>query len=188
MKILKNCLSLFLSFFKISAFTLGGGYVIVPLIRKEFCDKRGLISEDDMLDIIAMAQSTPGAVAVNTSALVGKRLGGAPGVIAALLGAILPPFIIISVISYFYALFINNTVVANVLLGMRAGVTAVIADAVVTMAAPFVKSKRIVSVILVAAAFAAVYFFKVNPIFVILGGIITGILEMLITRGRRKEK
>ncbi|MBO4792603.1 MAG: chromate transporter [Clostridia bacterium] len=141
-----------------------------------------------MLDLIAIAQSAPGAVAINTSALVGKRLGGALGVFAALLGAVLPPFIIISVISFFYALFIENRIVANVLLGMRAGVTAVIADAVITMAAPFVKNKKIVSVLLVAAAFVSIFFFGVNPVFVILGGILTGIVLMLITKGRRKEK
>ena len=139
MKKLKNCLSLFLSFFKISAFTIGGGYVIVPLIRKEFCDKRGLISEDDMLDIVAMAQASPGAVAINTSALVGKRLGGVWGVVSALLGAVLPPLIILTVISYFYGVFIENRIVANFLLGMRAGVTAVIA---IVASAPFIEPTR----------------------------------------------
>ncbi len=189
---LKFLFKLFLIFFKISAFTIGGGYVIVPLIQKEFSEKRKLIEPEEMMDIIALAQASPGAVAINTSALVGKRLAGYKGVLAALFGAVLPPFLCLVIVSFFYTLFISNEIVANVLLGMRAGVTAVIIDAVITMALPVFKKKaslwfKILSFTVLPLSFVSVFFFKINPIFIIVFSVLLGIIMLKIEEGGKKK-
>ena len=94
-------LKLFWSTLYLSAFTFGGGYVIVSLMKKKFVDELGWIDEEEMLDLVAIAQSTPGAIAVNGAIVVGYKLEGIIGVIAAIAGTIIPPFVIISVISFF---------------------------------------------------------------------------------------
>ncbi|MDD3693746.1 MAG: chromate transporter, partial [Oscillospiraceae bacterium] len=104
-------LKLFWSTFTLSAFTIGGGYVIVPLMRQKFVQKYNWLSEAEMLDITAIAQSSPGAIAVNASILVGYKLAGIPGAIMTIIGTILPPLVIISVISVFYLAFKENEIV-----------------------------------------------------------------------------
>ncbi|HEX3040092.1 MAG TPA: chromate transporter, partial [Caproiciproducens sp.] len=93
---------LFLSTFSVSAFTFGGGYVIVPLMKKKFVDELRWINEDEMLDIVAISQTLPGPMVVDASVLVGYRLAGPAGAAVALLSTLLPPFAILSVISMFY--------------------------------------------------------------------------------------
>jgi len=129
-KNLRLYLTLFFSTFSLSAFTFGGGYVIVPLMKKRFVDRLHWLEEEEMLNLITLAQSSPGAVAVNASVLVGRRIAGLPGMLIATLGTVLPPFIILSVVSLFYTAFRDNAVVNAVLKGMQAGVAAVIADVV----------------------------------------------------------
>ena len=115
----KNLLwKLFVSTFYISAFTFGGGYVIVSLMKKKFVDEYHWIEEDEMLDLVAIAQSSPGAIAVNGAIVVGFKLAGLPGTLVVILGTIIPPFLIISVISIFYAAFRDNFVISRLLLGM----------------------------------------------------------------------
>ena len=109
---------LFFSTFYLSAFTFGGGYVIVPLMRKRFVEQYHWIDEQEMLDLIAIAQSSPGAMAVNASILVGYRLAGLPGALLTVAGTILPPLIIISLVSLAYQAFRENTVVNLLLKGM----------------------------------------------------------------------
>ena len=121
---------LFTSTFYLSAFTFGGGYVIIPLMKKKFVDDLQWIEKDEMLNFAAIAQSSPGAVAVNAAILLGYRIAGIPGALVTILGTVLPPLLILSVISFFYAAFRDNAVVNAVLKGMQAGVTAVIADVV----------------------------------------------------------
>ena len=106
-------LKLFWSTLYLSAFTFGGGYVIVSLMKKKFVDELGWIDEEEMLDLVAIAQSTPGAIAVNGAIVVGYKLEGIIGVIAAITGTIIPPFVIISVISFFYELFASNLCAAG---------------------------------------------------------------------------
>ena len=101
---------LFLSTFKLSACTFGGGFVIVPLMKKRFVEELGWIGEDEMLDMIAIAQSSPGAIAVNASILVGYHVAGFPGAMITVLGTVLPPLIIISIISLFYQTFRDNAI------------------------------------------------------------------------------
>ena len=127
--------TLFWSTFQLSAFTFGGGFVIIPLMRKKFVHHLKWIEEEEMLDLTAIAQSCPGAIAVNASILVGYRVAGVPGALITMLGTVLPPLIIISIISLFYAAFRDNAVVSMVMSGMLAGVAAVICDVVLTMGA-----------------------------------------------------
>ena len=114
--------TLFASTFMLSAVTFGGGYVIVPLLKRKFVDELHWIDEQEMLDMVAIAQSSPGPLAVNASIIIGYRMAGVPGALLTALGTVLPPLVIISVISAFYAAFRDNRIVSLVLKGMQAGV------------------------------------------------------------------
>ena len=120
----KMLLKLFLSTLYLSAFTFGGGYVIVSLMKKKFVDECGWIKEEEMLDLIAIAQSAPGPMAVNGAIVVGYKLAGLTGALVSILGTILPPFIIISIVSVCYEAFRDNYFVSQMLEGMQAGVGA----------------------------------------------------------------
>ena len=159
---------LFFSTFKLSACTFGGGFVIIPLMRKEFVEKLGWIEEDEMLDLSAIAQSAPGAIAVNASILVGYHVAGFPGAMLTVLGTVLPPLIIISIISMFYKAFRDNAIVNMAMTGMLCGVAAVICDVVINMAKTIFQKKRILPVIVMLGSFVAVRFFSVNIIVIIL--------------------
>ncbi|NLX64038.1 MAG: chromate transporter, partial [Clostridiaceae bacterium] len=156
---------LFTSTFSLSAFTFGGGYVIIPLMKKKFVDDLKWIHEDEMLNLIAIAQSSPGAVAVNAAILLGYRVAGILGALITILGTVLPPFITISVISVFYTTFRDNTAVNAILKGMQAGVAAVIANAVLDLGRNVLKKKEIVSVIIMGGSFIATYILKINVIY-----------------------
>lgn len=119
----------------LSTFTFGGGYVIVTLMKNKFVDELHWIDEEEMLDLVAIAQSSPGAIAVNGAIVVGYKLAGLPGVLLSILGAILPPMIILSAISFFYDAFRSNLIVGTMLKGMQSGVAAVIASVVLIWAA-----------------------------------------------------
>ena len=121
---------LFVSTLYLSAFTFGGGYVIVTLMKEKFVDELHWMEEDEMLDLIAIAQSAPGAIAVNGAIVVGDKLAGLLGALVAIVATIIPPIVIISVISYFYELFRDNFIVSKLLAGMQTGVGAVIASVV----------------------------------------------------------
>ena len=176
---------LFLSTLCLSAFTFGGGYVIVSLMKKRFVDEYHWIEEPEMLDLIAIAQSSPGAIAVNGAIVVGYQLAGLAGVLVAILATILPPFVIISVISLFYQAFRSNVYVSRVLAGMQAGVGAVIASVVWDMGSDIVKKKSVPSVVIMIAAFLAACVFKVNVIFIILACILIGVARTLLA-GRKR--
>lgn len=164
----KKLWKLFISTFYLSAFTFGGGYVIVTLMKKKFVDEYHWIEEEEMLDLVAIAQSSPGAIAVNGAIVVGYKLAGIWGVLVSILGTILPPFLIISVISVFYAVFAGNTYIQMLLDGMQCGVAAVIAVVVYDMGRGVVSGGNIGSIVIMIAAFAVTYFFEVNVIFVVL--------------------
>ncbi|MPM61747.1 hypothetical protein SDC9_108607 [bioreactor metagenome] len=184
---LKFYLSLFYYTFKLSAFTFGGGYVIVPLMKKQFVEKLGWIDEKEMLDFIAIAQSTPGAMAVNTSILIGYHLASIPGALITLLGTVTPPLIIITVISFFYEAFSSNKIVANVLHGMQSGVCAVIIDAVIGMGRNVVKLKKAVPILIMIFSFIAVVAFKINVIIIIIACALIGLANMFITRKKEQR-
>ena len=178
---------LFISTLYLSAFTFGGGYVIVTLMKEKFVDQLHWIEEDEMLDLIAIAQSAPGAIAVNGSIVVGYKLAGLLGALTAILATIIPPFVIISVISYFYELFRDNFVVSQVLAGMQAGVGAVIASVVWDMGGGVVKQKDPVSLVIMAAAFLAACVFRVNVVYIILTCIAIGIIRTVIRERKGKK-
>ena len=177
---------IFISTFTLSAFTFGGGYVIVPLMQKKFVNQYGWIDETEMLDMVAIAQSAPGPIAVNASIIIGYRLGGVLGAMVSMLGTVLPPFVIIAIISFFYQAFRDNYVVATVMRGMQAGVAAVIVDAVIKMAVDVGKEKSVLSYIIMFAAFIVAYFFNVNVVFVILACAAVGIIATAIREKRNK--
>ena len=178
---------LFLSTLYLSAFTFGGGYVIVTLMKQKFVDELHWIEEDEMLDLVAIAQSAPGAIAVNGAIVVGYKLAGIVGALVAILATIIPPFLIISVISYFYEIFRDNFIVSKLLAGMQAGVGAVIASVVWDMGGGVVKQKSAASIVIMLAAFVAACVFRVNVVYIILTCIAIGVIRTLIA-GRRKKK
>lgn len=178
-------LTLFLSMLKISACTFGGGFVIVTFMRRKFVEELHWIDETEMLDMIALAQSSPGAIAVNASILVGWKTGGLAGMIAAVLGTIIPPMVILGVISVFYQAFATNRYVALVLQGMQCAVAAVILDVAISLGQKTVKEGSAVHVAVMLAAFLATFFFHVNVVLIILLAIVVGIVQWVVS-GRGK--
>ena len=181
---LKTLLKLFTSTLYISAFTFGGGFVIVTFMKKKFVDALHWIDEKEMLDITALAQSAPGAIAVNAAILVGWNVAGLPGMIVAVLGTIIPPMVIIGVISLFYTAFAANKYVALVLKGMQAGVAAVILDVVCGLGLKVIKTKQGINYLVMVAAFVATFFFDLNVIFVIVAALVIGVVKALIIHKR----
>jgi chromate transporter len=167
-KDLKFYWNLFLSTFTLSAFTFGGGYVIVPLMQKKFVKDLKWIEEEEMLDLVAIGQSAPGVIAVNTSILVGYRVAGIPGAFVAIFGTVLPPLITITVISYFYIAFRENKIIKALLTGMQAGVAAIIVDVVISMASNIIKNKFVLPIIVMVAAFVTAVLTNINIVFILL--------------------
>ena len=195
----KTLLKLFTSTLYISAFTFGGGFVIITFMKKKFVDEYHWIEENEMLDLAALAQSSPGAIAVNAAILVGWRMGGFPGMLTAVFGTIIPPMALLSVISFFYAAFAANPYIALLLKGMQAGVAAVILDVVCGLGKGVLKNKDIVLtgvqtcalpiyMIVMAAAFLATFVWGVNVIYIILAAAFAGICTELWKRKGGKER
>ena len=178
---------IFISTLYLSAFTFGGGYVIVSLMKKKFVDEYHWIEENEMLDLVAIAQSAPGAIAVNGAIVVGYKLAGMAGVMAAISGTVIPPFLILSVLSVFYQTFRSNYVVSQMLEGMQAGVGAVIASVVFDMGKPIIKEKDILSMLIHAGAFLASYMWDVNVVFIILFCGVLGVCRTLSGKRSRKK-
>lgn len=170
---------LFTSTFSISAFTFGGGYVIIPLMRKKFVEQFHWIEEEEMLDLTAIAQSAPGAIAINASILVGYRLAGFWGAMVTVAGTILPPLIILSVVSLAYAAFQSSLIVKLLLRGMQAGVAAVIADVTITMGWDILKRKKPLPILIMLGSFLAACVFNVNVMLIILVCAIIGLLATI---------
>lgn len=177
-------IKLFLSTFQLSACTFGGGFVIIPLMQKKFVDELHWIEEQEMMDLTAIAQSTPGAIAVNASILVGYHVAGVFGALITVLGTVLPPLIIISVISFFYTAFRGNAIVNMAMTGMLAGVAAVICDVVITMGKSIFRKKRVLPIIVLFASFVVVRFLKINIILIILICAVIGAVDTLYS-GRK---
>lgn len=180
--------SLFFSTLYISAFTFGGGFVIVTFMKRKFVDELHWIDEQEMLDMTALAQSSPGAIAVNAAILVGWRVEGLAGMIVAVVGTIIPPMVILSVISCFYAAFAANPYVALVLKGMQAGVAAVILDVVCGLGAGVLKTKSPLYIGLMVLAFVANFFLDVNVILIILAAAVFGVARALLRHGKGSPK
>ena len=180
--------TLFKSMFMLSACTFGGGFVIVSLMKKKFVEELGWLEEDEMLDITALTQSAPGPLPVNASVIIGYRMAGIVGSLVAILGTILPPMLIISLISVFYTQFRTNTYIAIALQVMRAGVAAVIFDVVWNLTANVCKTKRILYIGMMIVSFIAVCLFKVNAMVIILTCLTIGIIDLLISLRKHTDE
>ena len=169
----KRLVTLFFSMLSISTFTFGGGFVIVTLMKRRFVDDLEWLDENEMLDMTAIAQSCPGAIAVNGAILVGQRVAGAAGIIVATVATIIPPMVILSLVSYFYALFADNPYVA-----------AVIVDVVLNLGTGVVKTRRWLLDVIMVAAFAAAIS-GVNVIYIILTSGVIGVICAIAGRGKK---
>lgn len=185
MKNKQNLLPLFLTFLKIGAFTFGGGYAMIPLIQKEVCEKRKWLSDEDILDIIAIAESTPGPIAINAATFVGYRTAGLFGSTAATIGIVLPSFLIITVISAILNEFADIKAVQYAFVGIRAGVFALIIKALWSMYKQCPKS--IFSYIIAAGAFVFAAFTDINAIFIIIGCAVAGLIYSFVIGKQAKE-
>lgn len=171
---LKTLLQVFLSFFKIGAFTFGGGYAMIPLIQNEAVEKRGWVTDDDILEVIAIAESTPGPIAINSATFVGYRAAGVLGSVCATLGVVLPSFVFILAISFILKQFQDIKAVQYAFQGIRAGVLALLCKSLWTM---YKKSpKGWAAYIVMAAAFVLTAIVDVNVIFVIIGCAVFGLI------------
>lgn len=178
---------LFTSMIWISAFTFGGGYVIITFMKKKFGDELGWIDEQEMLDITAMSQSAPGLIAVNASIMIGWRMAGALGVAAGVLGTVIPPMAVIIALSFFYDAFAANRYVAMALRGMQAGVAAIILDVALSLGRKVMERRRVIDAAVMAGAFAASFIYGANMVIIILAAAVIGVITLEIEKRRRAQ-
>lgn len=178
---------LFSSVFHLSACTFGGGYVIVPLMRKKFVEELKWIDEKEMLDLVAIAQSSPGAIAVNASISIGYRCAGMIGACVAVIGTVLPPLIMLTILSYGYEIFIQITWIQIILFGMRIGVVATICDVVWILGKDVWNLKQKIYVWMMGIAFLANTILKINVLIIIIACGLFGVwIEMYRKQGKQK--
>ena len=175
---------IFVSTLYLSAFTFGGGYVIVTLMKKKFVDEYHWIEEKEMLDLVAIAQSSPGAIAVNGAIVVGYKLAGVLGAVISIFGTIIPPFAIISIISVGYEAFRDNYIISQLLEGMQAGVGAVIASVTFEMGRQIGKEKDTASVLIMTGAFLASCILKINVVYIVITCGILGVIRTFLAKRR----
>ena len=188
---LKSCLVLFKVFFKIGLFTFGGGYAMLPIIQKEIIENHKWIDEEDMLDIVAIAESTPGPIAVNTSTFVGYKTAGVLGSIFATVGLAIPSLVIIFVISFFYQKFIDNEWVAKAFKGIMGAVTVLILNAGIKLSKPLRKDKsnKVFNITMVILAIIlSLVLVEVSSIYLILGGAVIGAIYFVLVLPSLKKK
>ncbi len=181
---MRNLFELFSVFFRIGAFTFGGGYAMIPLIQKETVDNKKWIKDEDILDIVAIAESTPGPIAINAATFVGYKVRGFWGAFFATLGMVLPSFVIILLISFVLRRFGDIKAVKYAFRGIRAGVLALLIKALMTMYKKV--KKNLVSYIVMALSFVFAAFVGVKVIYVIIGCAIFGLLSSLVAERRGK--
>ena len=173
---------LFAAFFRIGLFTFGGGYAMIPLIERDVVMKKHWMKDEDLLDMVALAESTPGPVAVNAATFVGRQVGGYAGAAAATLGVVLPSFLIILAVGYLLQMVMHSRLVRDAFLGIRASVLVLIASAMISLLRKMQWSKG--GVCLLIAALTAVAFFDVSPILVLLAAAGAGIAAGAVRRRR----
>lgn len=182
---LKAALHLFMCFFRIGAFTFGGGYAMIPLIQTEVVEKKKWITDKDILDIIAISESTPGPISINAATFIGYKVCGFWGAFFSTFGLVLPSVVIISLLSMVLGLVENNKIVQYAFNGIRAGVLALIIKALISMYKQC--PKNLFSYIVLALAFLVVAIFNINVIYVVIGCGVIGLVHSLIVT-RRNEK
>ena len=170
---------LFLSTLELSAFTFGGGYVIVSLMKKTFVDRFHWIENDEMLDLVAIAETAPGSIAISGAIVVGYKLAGVLVMLITVVATTIPPLVIISLIALGYQAVGDNGLIKRLLLGMQAGVGAVIFSVVWDMARKYVKRRDAAAILIMLSAFAAAGIFRINVIYVVLVCIGVGLVHAL---------
>jgi len=182
-----NLWTMFQSTFILSAFTFGGGYVIVPLMKKKFCDEYGWLSEEETLEMVAIGQSSPGAIAINAAVLMGWRCGGFAGALVGCLGTAIPPLLMLSVMYLIYDFIRDNVYAAALLRGMQSGIAAVIIDAVWGMAKGYFKPiAKVPSLLVMVCAFCATWFFDINVAYIIIVSGFAGAVAAFVSK-KKKE-
>jgi len=182
----KKVFELFFSFFKIGAFTIGGGYAMLSMVEKAVVDQKKWVANDEFWDMIAVVQSLPGVFAVNTALYVGHRVAGIKGAIAAMLGAIIPSITIILLLATVFREFRDNPVVERVFKGIRPCVVALILAPSLRM----IKSAKVTwktAIIPIAAVFL-IWWCKVSPVYVILAAIAGSVIYALVIGRRTKNR
>lgn len=176
--------SLFISFFKIGAFTFGGGYAMIPLIEREVISRREWLSEDEFQSLFTLAQSAPGPIAVNTAVFIGYKLRGVSGALTTLLGVVLPSFVAILVLAHFFSLFRNNLVVDSAFRAMRPAVVALIVWPIVG----FSKGMNLLRIIAAVAVAVLIWHFGVSAVLLLLSGALVGLVSAWFTARKEVEK
>jgi chromate transporter len=176
---------LFTIFFRIGAFTFGGGYAMIPLIQKETVETHHLIDDKDVLDIVAIAESTPGPIAINSATFIGYQAAGVLGSLGATLGVVLPSFVVILLISFFLRQFMEYNIVRYAFAGIRAGVLALVFKAFVTMYKQC--PKGVISYIIAGAAFLVSTFTDISVLIIIASAAVVGLVTYLILGDKEEE-
>lgn len=175
---------LFISFLKIGAFTFGGGYAMVPLIEREVIVKRGWVKSEEFLELLTLAQSAPGPIALNTAVFVGYRIKGFIGAIASILGIVIPAFVIILAVAIFFADIRDNSTVDAAFKAMRPAVVALIVAPIIGLAKSMNRWLIIVSV----AVALAIWWAGVSPVYLLLAGAVAGIIRSAFLTGEEGKK
>ncbi len=177
---------LFRSWFKIGLFTFGGGYAMLPMIEKEIIDKKGWVKQEEIIDIFAMAQSIPGALAINSAIFVGHQLAGFFGAIAAAIGVVLPSLLIILLIAIYFMTLMNNRWVMATFTGIRAAIAGLVSAAALRIARSSCRSA--VAIILAAISVVINSFTEIHSVWIIILGAISGIVIYYLIPKFRNEQ
>ena len=175
---------LFKSTFIVSMFTVGGGYVIIPLLKAKYVDEYHWISDEETLNMVAIAQSTPGVMAVNTAIMLGYRMAGVAGALTGLFATVLPPLIIITIVATFYDLVASNEYVQLVLKGMQCGATALLLNVAIDLLKKQFSKKLLLPIVIIIGTFVANLFFGVNIMLLVA---IDGIIGFFLLRDKKYE-
>ena len=181
---MKKYLEIFLTFFKIGAFTLGGGYAMVPLIEKEVVENKSWISKDEFIDMLTLAQSSPGPIAVNVAVFIGYKVGGFVGCLFTVLGSILPSFLIILGIASVFTNFQKQPLVKKAFLGIRPAIVSLIAVPVINMIKQSKSPKTYIPIVILVSFL--VYVLKITPIIIIIASGLIGIIYFKYKEARNK--
>lgn len=180
---MSKAFELFKTFFKIGAFTFGGGYAMIPIIQQEVVENKKWLQEQDVMDVIAIAESTPGPLAINTATFVGYKVAGVKGAFFSTLGVVIPSFVIIVLIAFLFQPYMKYPVVENAFWGVRIAVLALMVKALINMYKQC--PKKAVSYFVSLAGFIAVACFAVNVLYVVIGAALVGIIYNSV---RRRDK
>jgi chromate transporter len=179
-------LDVFLTFLKIGAFTFGGGYAMMPIMQKEVVDKKKWATDDDIIRLLVISESTPGVLAVNSATFIGYKVAGFWGSTLATLGVVLPSFIVISIISLFLTQFQSIALVKYAFLGIRAGVAILILNAAIKLSKKI--KKDIFSYIIIFSSFLVAYFTSFNILFIMMIGALLGVIYGYINAKQNIEE